>query len=109
MATATPATKSATSQTASASPKKSRKATSQVDLKNQQGAIEDLFNDFYRSRRKVYWMNFSRGIFFGIGSVIGGTVVIALIAWFLGLFADIPGGFGDFIRYIVNLVNASQT
>lgn len=84
-----------------------KKTESKVDTDNQQGVIEDLFNDFYKSRKKVYWMNFTRGIFFGVGSLLGGTVVIALIAWILNLFGDIPGGFGDLIRYIVDLVRTS--
>ena len=85
-----------------------KKPQSKVDTNNQQGLVEDLFNDFYTSRRKVYWMNFSRGIFFGVGSVLGGTIVVALLAWVLSWFADIPGGFGDFIQYIVDIVRGSS-
>lgn len=66
--------------------------------------LEELFVDFHKSRVKVYWFNLVRGIFFGVGYVIGGTLVIALLAWLLSLFTDIPGGIGDFIQYIVNTV-----
>ncbi|HWT40083.1 MAG TPA: DUF5665 domain-containing protein, partial [Dongiaceae bacterium] len=59
---------------------------------------------FHSSRRQVYWMNFIRGMFFGVGSVIGATVIVALILWILSLLTDIPGGVGDFIRYIVDTV-----
>ncbi len=73
---------------------------------NEHGAreqvIEELFNDFNRSRIRVYKMNFVRGIFFGVGSVIGGTVVIALIAWILSLFTDIPGGVGGFVQSVLD-------
>jgi len=69
------------------------------------GVIEDLFYDFHRSRSQVYWINFTRGIFFGVGSVLGGTIVIALIAWILSQLTDIPGGIGDFVQYIVDTVN----
>lgn len=62
---------------------------------NERGArenlIEDLFYDFNRSRVQVYKMNFVRGIFFGLGSVLGGTVLIALLAWILHFFVQIPG------------------
>ena len=68
------------------------------------GILEDLFYDFHSSRREVYWMNFVRGIFFGVGSVIGGTLVIGLIIWLLTLLVDLPGGVGEFIQYIVNIV-----
>lgn len=66
--------------------------------------MEELFFDFNRSRTQIYWTNFFRGMFFGVGSVIGGTLVIALVVWILSWLTDIPGGFGDFIQYIVDTV-----
>jgi len=66
--------------------------------------VEDLFNDVYSSRRRIYWLNFIRGIFFGVGSVIGGTLVVAIAAWLLSLLVDLPGGIGSFIEYIVDVV-----
>lgn len=81
---------------------------SDIQKDNENGArralIEDLFFDFHRKRSQVYWMNFFRGIFFGVGTAIGGTLVIALVIWVLNLLVDIPGGFGDFIQYIVDSV-----
>ena len=56
-----------------------------------QGLLEDLFYDLNRSRVEIYKMNFVRGIFFGFGSVLGGTVLIALLAWILSFFVDVPG------------------
>ncbi len=53
--------------------------------------IEELFNDLYDDRRNIYVMNFFRGVFFGFGSVIGGTVVVALVVWVLSFFVNIPG------------------
>lgn len=72
--------------------------------KNENGArrqvLEDLFYDFNKSRVQVYWMNFVRGTFFGFGTVLGGTVVVAIIIWILGLLAGwLP--FGDYIRHII--------
>lgn len=89
-----------------------KKAIKKVKNDNENGArkavLEDLFYDFHRSRRQVYAMNFFRGIFFGVGSVLGGTVVIALVLWILHFLVDIPGGIGDFIQYIVNVVQNYQ-
>lgn len=71
------------------------KVTAKIKKDNEIGArkalLEELFNDFNRSRAQIYKMNFFRGIFFGLGSVLGGTVVVALIIWLLALFVDIPG------------------
>ena len=51
---------------------------------------EDLFEDYYAHRGQVYKMNFVRGIFFGIGSVLGGTVIVALLLWVLSAFVQLP-------------------
>lgn len=79
-----------------------------IKTDNENGArkaiIEDLFYDFHKSRKQVYGTNFVRGIFFGVGSVLGGTIVIGIVIWLLGLLVDIPGGVGEFIQYIVNTV-----
>ena len=66
--------------------------------------IEDLFYDFNRDKHQVFFMNFIRGIYFGVGSVLGGTVVIALIIWLLSFLVDVPGGIGDFVKYVVDIV-----
>lgn len=66
--------------------------------------IEELFYDLHRSRKQVYWMNFFRGIFFGVGSVIGGTLVVAIVVTLLNTLVDLPGGIGDFVEYIVDIV-----
>jgi hypothetical protein len=62
---------------------------------NEKGArravLEDLFYDFHSSRRQVYKINFVRGLFFGLGSVLGGTVLIALLVWVLSFFVQLPG------------------
>lgn len=52
--------------------------------------LEELFEDYYKHRRKLYRMNFLRGLFFGLGSVLGGTVVIALLVWLLSFFVNFP-------------------
>lgn len=54
-----------------------------------QSVLEDLFYDFNRSRAEVYKMNFIRGLFLGAGTLIGGTVIIALLVWILSLLSNI--------------------
>lgn len=59
--------------------------------------IEEMFNDLYNDRVAIYKMNFIRGISFGLGSVLGATVVVALVLWILSLFVDFPL-IGDALR-----------
>ncbi len=92
--------------------KLAKKVVDRIKKDNENGArvavIEDLFSDFYRNRQRVYWMNFIRGIFFGLGSALGATVVIALLVGILTVFTDIPGGIGDFIQQIIDAMNRSR-
>lgn len=62
--------------------------TSNAEREARLAVLEDLFYDFNHNRNQVYRLNFFRGIFFGLGTVLGGTVVIALIIWTLGQFAN---------------------
>lgn len=52
--------------------------------------LDELFEDLYNDRRRIYKMNFVRGILFGLGSAIGGTIAIALIVWLLSVFVNLP-------------------
>lgn len=89
-----------------------KKVKHKVERENELGArravLEDLFYDFNKSRAQIYKMNFFRGVFFGFGTVIGATIVVAFLVWFLSLFADIPGAVGEFVQYIVDVVQQSE-
>lgn len=67
-------------------PKPTKKQASQAN----QAVFEEFFQDYHRRRKQVYFMNFVRGIWFGLGSVMGGTLVLALTLWLLSLFQQIP-------------------
>jgi len=69
--------------------------------------MEELFNDMYRDRQQIYLMNFVRGIFFGLGSVLGGTVVVALIVWIMSFFVHIPW-IGDTVQNTQQKIENSQ-
>jgi len=88
-----------------------KKAGKKIKEDNERGArenfLEDLFYDFHRNRVQIYKMNFVRGIFFGLGSVLGGTVVIALFAWILSLFVDIPG-IGQSIQDVQHSIQSNK-
>ena len=75
---------------------------------NEKGAreavLEDLFNDFNRNRFTIYKFNFMRGIFFGLGSVLGGTVVLALLVWLLNGIGWLIPGIAGFLDEIVSVM-----
>lgn len=52
--------------------------------------LEDLFEDYYKHRKQLYLMNLIRGVFFGFGSVVGGTLVVALLLWLLSALHYVP-------------------
>lgn len=87
-------------------PSVTRRAIDRVKRDNENGArqamIEDLFFDFHRSHRQVYWMNFWRGFFFGMGSLVGVTVLIMVSAWLLGRFADVFPALADFLNQLID-------
>lgn len=87
-----------------------KKIVNTIKTDNERGArkalLEELFYDFHRNRFQVYWMNFTRGLFFGFGSVLGATVLVALLVWLLGQFA---GLFPEFIgHYVQQIIDAMQ-
>jgi hypothetical protein len=85
-----------------------KKVTEKVKGDNERAAreniLEDLFYDLNRSRVKIYRMNFVRGIYFGFGSVLGGTLVIALLIWLLGMVAFVFPPVGDFFNGITDAI-----
>ena len=67
--------------------------------KQKQVLLNDMFNDLYSNRKRIYRLNFFRGVFFGFGTFLGGTVVVAMLVWFLSRFIDWP-----FIEKIVDTI-----
>lgn len=86
-----------------------KRAAKKIARDNEIGArrnlIEELFYDFNSSRRQVYSMNFFRGLFFGFGSVLGATLLIAVSVWLLGKFGDVFPPLADFVN---NLIETMQ-
>ncbi len=87
------------------------KITKKFNKGNEGGArrqiLEELFYDFHQSRTQVYWMNFTRGIFFGFGTILGGTVLVAFIVWLLGQFVGFPY-IGDYLKSIIDAMQYSK-
>ena len=75
---------------------------------SRQAVLEDLFNDFNRNRFEVYKFNFIRGIFFGFGSLPGGTILVALLVWVLNLTGQLIPSVASFIDQILNVMQSSR-
>lgn len=91
--------------------RKTKSAKQTVKENNEKSArrtvLEDLFYDFNRNKAEVFRMNFFRGVFFGFGSVVGGTIVVAVLVWVMSFFVDIPG-VGDSVRDVKNTIESTQ-
>lgn len=70
-------------------------------------AIENLSKkrvvNVYESKFKFFWYNIYRGMLTGFGSVIGATVLIALVLHFSQYFINWPV-IGDFLKNIFKLL-----
>lgn len=93
--------------------KKSRLGKAKESVKDtqainaQKAFMHELFNDYYLNRGEVYKMNFIRGVFFGLGSVLGGTVVISLLVWILSFFVDFLV-VGEFLQNAQNTLEQTR-
>ena len=73
-------------------------------------AIGKLLEDTYmvnsEVKSKVLWFSFLRGLTYGLGIFIAGTLVVGILIWVLGLFDNVPL-IGPFIEKIVNNLDSS--
>lgn len=62
--------------------------------------IEAIYDSVNPKKVALYKAAFIKGILGGVGGVIGATVVVALLLWFLSLFGSLPiiGGFLDTVQ-----------
>lgn len=84
-----------------------KQVTKDQVLGAQRDLLEQLFDDHYKNRAAIYQVNFFRGIFFGLGSVIGATVVVAIVIWFLSFFSEVPV-IGDFFHKTQTTIEQKQ-
>ncbi|MCA9333123.1 hypothetical protein KDA00_04610 [Candidatus Saccharibacteria bacterium] len=63
--------------------------------------IEDMYLVNSPGQPKVLWFSFLRGLAYGLGIFLAGTLVIALLAWILSFFDQIPI-IGPIFENIVN-------
>jgi hypothetical protein len=65
--------------------------------------LVNIYESGYKDANTTYKNSFLKGLMGGVGGVIGATVVIALLIWFLSLFDEVPL-IGDFIDKITNTI-----
>jgi hypothetical protein len=68
--------------------------------------LEDTYMANSSTKSKVLWFSFLRGLFYGLGIFIAGTLVVGILIWILGLFDNVPL-VGPFIEKIVNNLDSS--
>lgn len=63
--------------------------------------LESLYDSLNPNRKAVYRTNFIKGIWSGLGGILGATIGIALLLWILSLFGQIPliGHFVETVRH----------
>lgn len=52
--------------------------------------LENIYLTGYLDKKEMVKMTFLKGIVMGLGSVIGATIVVAILAWVLSLFDTLP-------------------
>ncbi len=103
-----PRTTDAKSVASKASQKIDEYKVKRATKKMKKRALDPFFEDYYARRGEIYRINFVRGIFFGVGSVLGGTIVISLIVWVSSFFIDFPL-LGDFFQSVIDAADRYES
>ena len=66
--------------------------------------LQQFYNLGYADKKQAILFTFYKGVASGLGAIIGGTVVLALLLWILGHFGQVPlvGHFTDSVRQTIN-------
>ncbi len=62
-----------------------------------ESALINDYIDLLANTRKQVWGSFVRGVFMGLGTVIGATIVVAFVVWLLGQLGGLPW-IGDYLQ-----------
>lgn len=71
-------------------------------------SLEQLYMIGYAKPKRMLYMTFIKGIVYGFGIFIGGTIVVGLVFWVLGQFNQVPV-LSPFIEKIVDIVNTTNS
>lgn len=72
----------------------------------QRADFRQLIEDVYlNNNRKVLKINFLRGVAFGFGTFLGGTIVVAIAIWILSQTIDLFPWARDFTERLIDSLN----
>ncbi len=73
---------------------------------DQRADFRQLIEDVYLTNtRKIMRLNFLRGMAFGLGTFLGGTIVVAIIIWILAQTIDLFPWARDFTERLIDSLN----
>ncbi|HSX43680.1 MAG TPA: DUF5665 domain-containing protein [Candidatus Saccharimonadales bacterium] len=52
--------------------------------------VANIYESGYIDKGQTYKMSFVKGLLAGLGGVLGATIVVALLLWFLSFFNEVP-------------------
>ncbi len=65
----------------------------------------DSMIELVQTKRKFFWLNFSAGLWRGVGAVLGAALAIVLLGYIVSIFGGLPL-LGNFLRDIQQNVPA---
>jgi hypothetical protein len=71
-------------------------------------ALEEVYLIGYANPKRFLWFSFLRGIVYGLGIFIGGTIVVAIVLSVLTQFNSVPV-IGPLVEKIVEIVQTAPT
>lgn len=70
--------------------KKNPQKLSSTDYEKLGRMLEHVFQSGYANKKQLYKMSFVKGVFSGLGGVVGATIVVGLLIWVLTILNYTP-------------------
>jgi len=86
---------------------KEEKQLTTKDYEKMGRMLEEIAQTGYASQKRVLWFSFIKGISYGLGLFLAGTVVIGVVLWVLGLFDQVPL-ISNFTEHLTNSINSAK-
>lgn len=69
--------------------------------RNQEWMLDELVDSIYSKRWRIVRLNFWRGLAFGLGSALGGTILLAFLIWLSTKLIDWFPVLGNFVQEVM--------